>query len=228
MKIGLIADIHSNLPALTAVLERLESVDMLICAGDMVGYYNQPNEVCESIRERAAAVVFGNHEAYVTGLWKPNLEYEPILRAVWTKDNLSPINFDWLSNLPEESIINVDSYTLRIRHTWKGGSYLYKDSPLLQDIKLESGKIVVIGHTHCQMNARCGDGFIINPGSVGQPRDLNPAASYAVFDSETGNVEFFRILYDVKSLQQKLLLLGWDENITGRLSLAWPANRSAN
>jgi predicted phosphodiesterase len=121
MRIGLIADIHSNLPALTAVLEQMGTVDMLVCAGDMVGYYNQPNDICDLIRERAAAVVFGNHEAYVTGLWKPDSVYEPILRAVWTRDNLSPTNLDWLTDLPEECIINADSYTLRIRHTWKGG-----------------------------------------------------------------------------------------------------------
>jgi predicted phosphodiesterase len=103
--------------------------------------------------------------------------------------------------------------------------YLYEDSPLIHDIKLEQNEIVIIGHTHCPMSIRCGGGFIINLGSVGQPRDWNPAASYAVFDSKTGEVKFFRVSYNIESLQQKLLSLGWDENITGRLSRAWPANR---
>lgn len=220
MKIGIIADVHANLPALQAVLAQLEAVDMVVCAGDVVGYYNRPNEACELIRQRCVATVLGNHDAYVTGHLEPTPARRAAYRTDWTRGNLSSDHLAWLRALPEEHLIEANGRRVRIRHAspWDMETYLYRDSPKLAEIFLSESEILVLGHTHHPMALPRGKGLIINPGSVGQPRDYNPAAGYAIFDTETGDIRLCRAKYGVECLQRELRAMSWTDTMVDILS----------
>ena len=202
------------------MLKQLSAVDILVCAGDIIGYYNQPNECCALIRERANIVVLGNHEWAILRQWKPDHHQKDQMKSEWTRRNLNSDNLEWIAGLPEEESLEIDGYTLKIRHTLKGGGYLYPNSLLLNELPQKPMEIIVLGHTHHPMNIKCGDGFVINPGSVGQPRDRNPAASYAIFDTLTGDTKMHRASYDIRYLQQRLSALEWDEDLIDRLGKA--------
>ena len=221
MKIGILADIHSNLPALEAVLNKLNSCDRIICAGDMVGYYDRPNEVCECIRALNAVTIRGNHDGYVTGLLEPKPENRDIYRTDWTRDTLTSENFEWLKSLPPEHEIRYTDTRMLIRHAnpWDEKHYIYPDSTkLLDKINLSKNEIMVLGHTHHPMIKRVVGGIILNPGSVGQPRDRDPRASYAIFDTETNEVCLQRTCYDVTKFQIKLSLMSWNPDMIKILS----------
>ena len=223
MRIGLIADIHSNLPALDAMLRALANVDMLVCAGDLVGYYNSPNEVCALIRDKAQFVVRGNHEDLLSDTSPQAVDD---MYTDWTRSVLAADNLRWLTSLPEESEFRIDEALVHVRHTVKSGEYVYPGSPLLSRIHLGFSELMVIGHTHHPMMEHCGAGTVVNPGSVGQPRDLDPRPSFAVLETNTGEVVFGRTEYDIQHLQSELRSLKWDEALINRLQLAWPATIS--
>jgi len=196
MRIALLSDIHANLPALEAVLAHLEpGIEALACAGDLVGYYDQPNQVCALIRARARWVVAGNHDAYVAARQQPDPGRD--LGIERTRLALDPENRQWLASLPEELEFPCGRFTVRLRHTGPPGgpTYLFPDSPALETLELAADQVLVLGHTHWPMKVRCGQGRVINPGSVGQPRDGRDGASYATFDGATGKVVFHRVPY---------------------------------
>lgn len=219
MRIALISDIHANLPAFEAVLKDMTAVDLVLCAGDIVGYYPDANEVCSLLRQCGAKVIRGNHDAYVLSRLHPNAARVDAYRTAWTQQILSSDNYQWLDSLPVDLTFRFDEYSVWVRHAspWDEESYLYRDSPQLATIDLKRGEILVAGHTHHSMQVVCSDGVLINPGSVGQPRDWNPMSSYAIFDSESGSVEFRRVCYDVAGLQRRLSNLGWDPGMIGIL-----------
>ncbi len=220
MRIGLISDVHSNLSALEAVLADMGNVDVLICAGDVVGYYADPNEVCELLRQKGAWTIRGNHDAYVLGILAPEPEHADAYRTDWTRQMLGPENRSWLASLPIELSFRWNGNAVRIRHAspWDEETYLYKDSPRLNDIVLAEDEILILGHTHHPMESICGNGKLVNPGSVGQPRDWRPSASYAILDEGSGAVEFRRVAYDVKALQCRLEANGWPKAMIDILS----------
>ena len=212
MKVALLADIHANLPALNAILNDMPSVDHIVCLGDVVGYYADPNEVCDILRERQIPTIRGNHDAYVIGALVPNQARVAAYRTVWTQGTLRRENLEWLRTLPTEINFHWGNLQVQIRHAtpWDEEGYLYPDSDRLAEIHLGQNQRLALGHTHWPMLRQCGEGFVVNPGSVGQPRDCNPAAAYAILDCNSGAVEFRRISYDVAGLQQRLRSLEWD------------------
>jgi putative phosphoesterase len=221
MRIGLISDIHANLAALDAVLGAMPEIDLLACCGDIVGYYAEPNEVCDELRARNALCVRGNHDAYVLGALEPNAARRAAYRTDWTRQRLRKDNLEWLAALPVERRIDLDRATIILRHAspWDEETYLYADSPRLQDIELEESEILAVGHTHRPILHRAGRGLLVNPGSVGQPRDWNPLASYALLGLPSKAVDFKRVPYDVRSVQSALTERGWEPdtiNILGR------------
>jgi len=212
VKIGLISDVHANISALQAVINDMPSVDLWICAGDVVGYYSDINEVCSLLRQLGAWVIRGNHDAYVTEGLVPRPDRRSMYRTDWTRENLDPAHLAWLATLPVEMAFHLGEKFIRVRHAnpWDEETYLYHDSAQLNKISLDCNEVLVLGHTHHPMLVRCGKGIVINPGSVGQPRDWNPLASYAVLSTDSGEVDFRRVSYDVARLQQKLTKLRWD------------------
>ena len=213
MKIAILSDIHGNRPALEAVVADMPAIDMMLCCGDMVGYYPDVNEVCVLLRDMNVFTVRGNHDAYVIGELQPDSSEARAYRAEWTRERLDPNHFQWLKTLPIEMRFSWDSLILTMRHAspWDEETYLYADSPRLSEIGLQVNEIFVIGHTHRPMIKKVGDGIILNPGSVGQPRDGNAEASYTILETASKYTEMRRVPYDVHALQEHLESLGWDE-----------------
>ena len=116
MKIGLLADIHANRPALMAVLNDAPLVDRWLCLGDLVGYYADVNEVCEIVHDLGALVVRGNHDGYVTGQLEPNPAKKDLYRTDWTRAHLDPQWLVWIRQLPVEINLHEAGKRLRARH----------------------------------------------------------------------------------------------------------------
>ncbi len=220
MNIAILSDIHANLDALEAVLNAVCDVDHYIVAGDMVGYYDRPDEVCSRIRGlHSSTIIRGNHDAYVLGDLEPDPRNRDAYRTDWTRQQLSEDNLSWLKQLPVFQTFSVDGLTIRVHHAspWDEESYLYPDTDLSK-VALEHDEILILGHTHYPMDRLAGDGRVINSGSVGQPRDRKPGACFAVFDTVSMSLSFHRQTYDISAMQQRLILQGWDVNVVNILS----------
>jgi putative phosphoesterase len=220
MRIGLISDIHANLAALEAVLEALADADQILCAGDVVGYYDQPNEVCRRLREMGVPAIRGNHDAYVIGALEPDAARSLVYRTDWTRSALTPDNFDWLRNLPVQRDLDFGETKITMRHAspWDELTYLYPDSPRLDDLELQPDQVLVTGHTHFPLARAISRGMLINPGSVGQPRDRNPQASCALLELPARKVSLRRVDYDFGAVQERLRRHDWDPGMIAILS----------
>jgi predicted phosphodiesterase len=220
-RLGLISDLHANLDALTAVLADMPPVEAIVCCGDIVEYYDQPNEVCALVRERGIRSIRGNHDAYTIGRLTPSALHRAAFRTDWTREVLEPTHLAWLESLGTELRIDTGAGPLWIRHAnpWDEEAYLRADQPeTLSRLRLEAGQTLVVGHTHRPMHLRIGDGWLLNPGSVGQPRDGDPRAAYAIIDTTARHAELLRLEYPVKAAQAKILEAGLPEVLARRLA----------
>jgi predicted phosphodiesterase len=221
MRVAIISDIHANVTALAAVLADMPPVHGIVCCGDLVGYYDKPNEVCALVRERGIACIRGNHDAYVTGALTPSETHRAAFRTDWTRETLSPSHLQWLEGLGTGMQIEDGGRRLTVRHAspWDEETYLRADdATTLARLSLARDETLAVGHTHRPLHLQIGDGWLLNPGSVGQPRDWQPGASYAVMDMATGAVEHFRAAYDAVPMQQRLEAQGWDPHVVSLLS----------
>jgi len=226
MLILIISDIHANLTALETVLQAAGEFDAVWCLGDLVGYGPDPNECIACIRDLPNLVcILGNHDAAALGLIDVN-EFNPEARTslLWTKKVLIEKNLKFLHNLPD--ILVLEEVTLTHgsprQPIWE---YLMDIYTATQNFDHFLTPYCFVGHTHYpslfRMNQR--DHFarlelldpensftlpvrsIINPGSVGQPRDRDPRTSFALFNSETRSWHYRRIEYDIQSVQERML-----------------------
>jgi len=210
----LTADVHSNLVALDAVLAETGQAGIIVCAGDITGYYTEPNEVCERLREAAAICIKGNHDKYILGELDYPASREEKYRVIANRQVLTTENRDWLAGLPGQVTLHVSpsnavlpdqSVEVLIAH----GSprdveeYVYPDTSI-DFLERDEPGFLVLGHTHHPMSRRAGALHVINPGSVGQVRDRMPGASYAVLQPSSGKVRFCRAHYDVPAYQRHL------------------------
>ncbi|MFJ2483004.1 metallophosphoesterase family protein [Pseudomonas sp. NPDC087598] len=210
----IIADVHANLPALVAVLNSIPAGADILCAGDLLGYYTEPNEVCRLLIERKVHCIKGNHDKYVLGELEYPQSRESKYRIQQTRDALHLENLEWVASLPDAIdvtfTLNPDDgpqtiCRLKIAHGSPNNAeeYIYKNT----DIEFswpDQTEYLVLGHTHHPMQRALDSGIIINPGSVGQARDRIPGACYAAFNPAVKKVEFFRAKYDIESYQKKL------------------------
>jgi len=244
MRIAIFSDIHSNLEALERFREDLDGVgaDRVVCLGDVVGYGANPNECCEIVRDTAEVTLLGNHDTAVLGLMSTEYYYESAQFAIsWTRHELTPANLSWLSRFPY-SYAMPDAkagffhgapflpsnfyYVITRQHAQTLGS---------QDFFQKLQRVTFIGHAHMtrvfqfdqkkatefrddQLPTRDdGTKFIVNVGSVGQPRDRDPRGCYVLYDSESGAVEFRRFEYDIKAAADKILRTPLDPEFGKRL-----------
>lgn len=195
MRVGVISDIHANEPALRAVLEDMPAVDALVCAGDVVGYNSWPAECVETIRERAIPTVLGNHDRVL--VQGTNFAGNTMARAGidYARKALSTDQVGWLAELPTERRLFEDRVKVVHGHPNDPDRYTYPGEfgPGLLDGEM----VLVMGHTHVQAHEVYPEGIVMNPGSVGQPRDGDPRAAYAVLDLDAVSVEERRVEYDV-------------------------------
>lgn len=246
MRALILSDIHANLEALTSALAAAAPFDVLWHLGDVVGYGASPNEVLDLVRPLAQLNVRGNHDRVCCGLTSA-LGFNPVARAAatWTNHELTPDNLQWLRDMPQGpqtpeqpgvtcvhgSPLNEDQYILSMRDAW---------APLQQ----MTTTITFFGHTHLQggfsqkdedwheirpkyatrneedswvMPIPPGTRHLINPGSVGQPRDSDWRAAFAIYDTEAQEIVFHRVPYDLTASQGRILIAGLPERLAARL-----------
>jgi putative phosphoesterase len=200
MQVGLISDVHANRPALEAVLADLPPVDALVCAGDLVGYNPWPAAVVDAIREREAPCVQGNHDRMVAS--GGNFRGNEMARAgvAHARNQLSAGQIEYLAALPTERTLFDGRVTVVHGHPEDPDRYTYPEA--FGPGMLGAESVLVLGHTHVQHVEETGEGIVVNPGSVGQPRDRDPKAAYAVLDLDAMHVETHRVRYDISRVEQ--------------------------
>ncbi len=242
MLYGLIGDVHANTQAFEVALKHLKAagVDKILNAGDLVGYGAEPAKAITMAREQVHMVtIAGNHDRQVAGSIDPRMRLTATKALEWTRDNISPANLRFLAALPEGQI--VDDRFIMVH-----GSLVERDAYILTAGEVKRNlecmlrefsqlKVCIFGHTHVPMlistrgvvadlretksfQLEPGQVYMINPGSVGQPRDRCPLASFAVFDDEKHTVTFTRKPYDVAAAQRSIVQAGLPEKFARRLS----------
>jgi putative phosphoesterase len=219
MKVGLISDVHANLPALEAVLEDTPAVDRIVCAGDVIGYNPWPAECVERVREVAATTVRGNHDRTVEtpDRYRANRMAEAGLEHA--KASLSADQRAWLDGLPRAETFAGGRYLLVHSHPApeREDAYVYPEEFPNLDRHMGDYDGIVLGHTHVQGERSVAGGVVVNPGSVGQPRDGDPDAGYAVLDTQTDEVDLRRVAYDVDRVSEAVADAGLPERTAARL-----------
>jgi putative phosphoesterase len=214
MKMAFISDIHGNYEALKAVLAKLDEfgISDIYCAGDTVGYYSQINECCEELRNRNIPSVMGNHDWYMAGggfcprskSVNDCLNYQ---RKIIDKENLN-----WLENLPIRIRVNQE---IQIVHGGWGDPIDEYLKPTQEYFQQVLGSIFVSGHTHVQTIQHFEGKIYCNPGSVGQPRDGDPRAAFAVFDGDS--FELHRVEYNMQKVFDLMKAAGFNDYYYGSL-----------
>lgn len=240
MRIVVVSDIHSNLVALETVLADAGSFDQLWCLGDTIGYGPRPNECVALMRQHAAVAITGNHDLACLG--KIDLrDFNPDARKanIWNGQQLADDNRAWLEGLPPAAPVDA-------RFTLAHGSprepiweYLLSPEQASANFELFTQEVCLIGHSHVQLGFRQRAGFdrcerflpdrirtielggdsrfFVNPGSVGQPRDQDPRAAYAVIDTDAAHVTYCRVEYDIPQTQRQMLQVGLPGALIRRL-----------
>jgi diadenosine tetraphosphatase ApaH/serine/threonine PP2A family protein phosphatase len=241
MRVAVVSDIHSNLHALEAVLEAIgaEAPDELWCLGDLVGYGPRPNECSALIAERADVCLAGNHDLAVRGtIDLAEFGGEAAVAARWTRDVLEPRTQEILDGLdPEGATHGVALYHGSARDPiWE---YVLSDEAALATFRLTASPLVLVGHSHVALRIEQSDDdgldggiaaagtevetggvrALLNPGSVGQPRDGDPRAAYLLLDLEAQRASFRRVEYDIERTQQEMREADLPEMLAARLEI---------
>ena len=238
MRVAVLSDIHGNRHALEAVLDdvRESACDEVWCLGDVVGYGAEPDACVEIISDRAAICLAGNHDMAVTGeLALDEFSRGAAISARWTKDTMTPANLTFLRGLrPEGDEGEVGLYHASPRDpVWE-----YVLSILLADRCFDEGarRVSLIGHSHVALHfvrdggrttgtvrpageeADLAEGqWLLNPGSVGQPRDGDPRAAWLLLDTEAWRAGWRRVDYDVGGAQKAIRSAGLPDSLAERL-----------
>jgi diadenosine tetraphosphatase ApaH/serine/threonine PP2A family protein phosphatase len=240
VRVAVISDVHANLYALQAVLEEIDRnpPDAIWCLGDTVGYGPRPNECCELVRERADLVLIGNHDLVALGSAEVALaEFNPEAAeaSIWTRNELSAESRSFLEGLEA----TADAEGAQLFHgsprdpVWE---YVLTGLTALESLQATHAPVVLVGHTHVATaiwleDDRLGGGlagadfeaeldgrrWLLNPGSVGQPRDENPDAAYLELDFGAGAARFRRVPYPVSRTQEEIRERGLPDALAERL-----------
>jgi diadenosine tetraphosphatase ApaH/serine/threonine PP2A family protein phosphatase len=224
MSVAIVADVHGNIEALAAVLANLAPSDELWCLGDTVGYGPNPNECVAAIAERAGLCILGNHE--VAALDNIGIEYFHDVAAeaiVWTQGVLREEHRAYLNGLGYE--IRMDDFLLVHGAPVTYFEYILDVDDAARAFAATDARLIFVGHSHLAEAYVLEPGggiahrhyqrggtlalepdrrYVVSVGSVGQPRDLNPDASFAVFDREAQSIEWRRVPYDIAAVRSKI------------------------
>lgn len=239
MRYGIFSDIHSNLEALEAVLDlfKKEGVEQTLCLGDIVGYGANPTECIERIRSLGGIVIAGNHDWACVGQMETDYFNTYAREAIlWTQKQLNEEARQFLKELPishQTKFLTLVHGSLDFPDEFR---YIFDAESASRTLEISNTPICFVGHSHLPMIFSLGqDGYIrllrsgkaklengvkllVNDGSVGQPRDGDPRAACALFDTEKQTVEIRRIPYDIRFAQQKILQAGLPRVLASRLS----------
>ena len=239
-----LSDIHANLTALEAALEAAKGRwDRAVCLGDVVGYGPDPNAVIERVRSLGMTTIRGNHDKAGSGI-EGGDDFNPIARAAvdWTHRQLDPENLRWLRELPAGPLVE-DGLVFVHGAPGDEDEYVFTVEGAVRSLHEAPGPLTFFGHTHVQggfllrndraeafrpaiaapggfapMEIDPDARYLINPGSIGQPRDGDPRAAFVLFDSGPGRVEFWRTLYDIEAVQKRMEDAGLPEPLVLRLA----------
>ncbi|HNY31809.1 MAG TPA: metallophosphoesterase family protein [Fibrobacteria bacterium] len=225
MRYGIYSDIHGNLEALQAVLDSMNAlgVKKRICLGDLVGYCANPNECIDLIREQSDMVILGNHDSVALGRESSeNFNFYARRAIEWTRENLTPKSMEFLQKLSymeNEGELCFVHASPRSPADWY---YVTSLDDAVDAFSFFRQRICFVGHTHWPVivvmegeqsfricdtlsyTLEKGQRMLVNVGSVGQPRDRNPQACWAICDSDTLSVEIVRVSYDIAKAQKKM------------------------
>ncbi|MGJ8678170.1 MAG: metallophosphoesterase family protein [Akkermansiaceae bacterium] len=236
MKYGILSDIHANLEALTSVIADAKSrgVNRFICLGDVVGYNANPSECVDLIRDLNCQVIMGNHDQYTVAKEIPKaVNGRARLSLEWTRENIRPDQVEWLANLPMTRRVGgfeIVHASLNEPGDW---NYILNAIDAILHFHHQKTPLCFFGHTHSPMyfttevrktfrgeshiDLQDDRGYLINVGSVGQPRGEDKRAQYAVYDSRAKTVDIMRVEYDVALTCQKIRKAGLPEHNALRL-----------
>ncbi|MFC4450529.1 metallophosphoesterase family protein [Halorussus aquaticus] len=215
MRIGVLSDVHSNRVAFESVLDDMPDVDGLVCAGDVVGYNPWPAECVEMVREREIPTVMGNHDRAVASGTAFRFNQMAKAGVEHARERLSENQRDWLADLPDER--HEFDGRVKIVHGHPDDPDHYTMPEEFSADLLDGEDVLVMGHTHVQYAEEYADGVVMNPGSVGQPRDGDPRAAYAVLDLDDLSVEQRRVEYDIEAVRREVEAVGLPSKIGARL-----------
>jgi predicted phosphodiesterase len=240
-----LSDVHANATALAAALAACQgSWDQAVCLGDLVGYGPDPNEVIDQIRPVLGAVIRGNHDKAACGLGDLD-DFNPVARSAveWTRLQLRPENLRYLASLPAGPM-HLDALTLVHGAFHDEDEYVFVPEQALDGLLVAPEALTFFGHTHMQggfsyrdseleaialrppranvsvsaLRLESGSRYLLNPGSIGQPRDGDARAAFAIVDSNQSLVEFWRVPYDIASVQQRMRQARLPEPLAARLA----------
>ncbi|MCZ6676109.1 MAG: metallophosphoesterase family protein [Candidatus Poribacteria bacterium] len=242
MRYFVFSDVHANLEAFDAVLSAAAEVDIdrIIFLGDIVGYGARPNEVVDRLRQLSPhAIVRGNHDKVVAGI-EDGSDFQPVARmsAMWARRQMSTDNAAYLQRLPQGPMTLDEGIEISHGSPDDEDFYILSGRSARPILRRSRSWIMFYGHTHVPMIYSTESKFsqsypesddfcyalsqksryLINPGSVGQPRDLNPKASFAILDTGENRIQIRRIGYDIRAAQDSICEAGLPE---------WHANRLA-
>lgn len=212
-RVAVLGDIHGNIVALTAVLEdvRSESINQLLNTGDLAGYYYHANKVLSVLENWPCELVQGNHDAMLGEISSWSNKKKEMYRRKYgsaleqaAKELLTKEETAYLAELPYRKELHIAGRHILLCHgsPWDRDEYVYPDAPddVLARCTNGSFDVVIMGHTHYPMVKRCGSTLILNPGSVGQPRNQQTAASWAILDLDNLDVQLRYAPYDVTAV----------------------------
>ena len=244
MRSLVVSDLHSNAEALRAVLSRVQRkrFDQIVCLGDFVGYGAEPNQVLDMMRTVRGTKFYirGNHDRVAAGL-EEGVGFNPAAKfaVMWTRDHLSAPNRHFLKELPLGPL-RRDGMMICHGSPYDEDEYVFTEHHAAQVMALFETPVILYGHTHlpvifamdnqrhvwgasihedAKFHLKPGLRYLINPGSVGQPRDRNPRASFVLYDDEKKTVQFFRVRYDVRKTQKAILKAGLPPILAHRLAV---------
>ena len=249
MRVLVISDIHSNVEALEACLSAAARYDVVVNLGDIVGYGANPNEAVQRARELGGYVVRGNHDKAASGLMDlTDFNPLAGMAALWTRNQLTPENLEWLRQLPQGPVRIPELPDAQFVHgsPIDEDEYLVTPDDAIESLLAVPVPVTFFGHSHVQgaFSSQTGEQgalrpvyasvgsaesvdwvleegthYLINPGSIGQPRDGDWRAAFAIFDSEAKTVSFNRVPYDVKTAQERIRAANLPARLATRLAM---------
>jgi predicted phosphodiesterase len=244
MRYLILSDIHANHEALTAVLAhvRRKRWDKAIVLGDVVGYGANPNQAVDLVRAlKPLVAIRGNHDKVCAGIEDGEMFNRVALQAaLWTRRKLNPSNLRWLQSLPEGPLVVDGAFAVAHGTPIDEDAYIFGEIEALNVFRQTTFPLCFFGHSHFPVvfglspdaiqtvlttppsfHFRLEEGvrYLVNPGSIGQPRDGIPLASFAMFDSGTRSVAVYRVPYRIERAQQKILDAGLPRPLADRLAL---------
>ncbi len=245
MRYLVLTDIHANLEAMEACVADATSrgYDRMIVLGDLVGYCADPNAVVERVQAlQPLAIVRGNHDKVACGLEQPDGFNSVAKRAAhWTYNALTPANRQWLAALPQGPSVVDDLVEICHGSPFDEDAYIFDELDAVRALKTSRRPLCLFGHTHFPVTFELADGrvdtigsadsvsthfelrpaskYLLNPGSVGQPRDGDARAAYALVDTSAKSVDLFRVDYSIETTQAKVIKAGLPEVLAQRLAV---------